>query len=140
MLACELDCPVIIHSRNAFKDSVRMIDESQIEWSRIVFHCFSYGSDQIAQINQRGGRASFTGIVTYKNAPDLREALRTQGIERLMLETDCPYLSPEPHRGKPNEPAFLTHIGQRCAETMAISIDELGARTTANTRAFFNLG
>ena len=139
MLAGELNCPVIIHSRNAFADSVRMIDESQIDWSRIVFHCFSYGPDEIAQINQRGGRASFTGIVTYKNAPDIREALRTQGIERLMLETDCPYLSPEPHRSKPNEPAFMVHIGQCCADMLALPSDEFGARTSANTRAFFSL-
>lgn len=94
MLACELDCPVIIHSRDAFEDTVRMIDESNINWSRIVFHCFTYGPTEIKQINQRGGRASFTGVVTYKNAPDIREALRTQGTECLMLETDCPYLSP----------------------------------------------
>ncbi|CAA6676564.1 MULTISPECIES: TatD family hydrolase [unclassified Lentimonas] len=139
MLASELDCPVIIHSRNAFDDTVRMIDESGIDWSRIVFHCFTYGSDEIAQVNQRGGRASFTGVVTYKNAPDIREALRTQGTERLMLETDCPYLTPEPHRGKPNEPAYLADIARRCAEALAITPEELAAHCTANTKAFFNL-
>ena len=139
MLACELDCPVIIHSRDAFEDTVRMIDESNINWSRIVFHCFTYGPTEITQINQRGGRASFTGVVTYKNAPDIREALRTQGTECLMLETDCPYLSPEPHRGKPNEPAYLAAIAQRCAEALAITPEELAAHTTANTQAFFNL-
>jgi TatD DNase family protein len=139
MLAGELDCPVIIHSRNAFDDSVRMIDESDVDWSRIVFHCFTYGPHEMAQINARGGRGSFTGVVTYKNAPDIREALRSQGIERLMLETDCPYLTPEPHRGKPNEPAYLADIARRCAETLALPPEELADRTTANTRAFFNL-
>jgi TatD DNase family protein len=139
MLANELECPVIIHSRNAFDDSMRMIDESGIDWARIVFHCFTYGAEEIKQINQRGGRASFTGVVTYKNAPNVREALRAQGIERLMLETDCPYLTPEPHRGKSNEPAYLKHIGERCAEVLALSSEELGAQTTANTKAFYNL-
>lgn len=138
-LATELDCPVIIHSRNAFEDSVRMIDESGVDWKRIVFHCFSYGPDEVQQINHRGGRASFTGIVTYKNAPDVRKALQSQGIERLMLETDCPYLAPEPHRGKQNEPALLSHIGERCAEVLSLTPEDLAARTTANTENFFNL-
>lgn len=139
MLADELDCPIIIHSRNAFDDSVRMIDESGVNWTRVVFHCFTYGPEEIAQIQQRGGRASFTGVVTYKNASDIREALRTQGIGQLMLETDCPYLTPEPLRGKPNEPAYLANIATRCAEALALSAKELSARTTANTKAFFNL-
>ena len=94
-LASEMDCPIVIHSRNAFEDSVRMIDESKIDWARIVFHCFSYGPDEIMQINQRGGRASFTGIVSYKNAPEVRKALQLQGIEQLMLETG---LEIEPER------------------------------------------
>ncbi|MGB0258211.1 MAG: TatD family hydrolase [Coraliomargarita sp.] len=138
-IASELDVPIIIHSRNAFDDTFRMIDESGVDWSRIVFHCYSYGPDEIAKINERGGRGSFTGIVTYKNAPEIRDALRQQGIERLMLETDCPYLTPEPHRGKPNEPAFVADIARRCAEALAVSEAELAARTTANTKAFFNL-
>jgi TatD DNase family protein len=140
LLAEELECPVIIHSRDAFAESVQLIDESGIDWRRIVFHCFTYGPEQIAEINARGGRASFTGIVTYKNAPDIREALRTQGIERLMLETDCPYLTPEPHRGKPNEPAFLADIAARCAEALALTPEALAAETTATTKQFFALG
>ena len=138
-LANELGCPVIIHSRNAFEDTVRMIDESGFDWSKIVFHCFAYGPDEIAQVNQRGGRASFTGIVTYKNAPDVRVALQSQGIERLMLETDCPYLTPEPHRGKSNEPALITHIAQKCADTLKVDLEALSEQTTENTKRFFNL-
>lgn len=139
MLAEEFDCPVIIHSRNAFEDTFRMIEESAVDWNRIVFHCFSYGVDEIQRINERGGRGSFTGIVTYKNAPEVRDAVRSQGIDKLMLETDCPYLTPEPHRGKPNEPAFLTKIAERCAEALAIPLDALAAQTNANTKAFFRL-
>ncbi|MFT4901517.1 MAG: TatD DNase family protein [Lentimonas sp.] len=139
MLADELDCPIIIHSRDAFNETVQLIDESGIDWQRIVFHCFTYGPEEIIQINQRGGRASFTGITTYKNAPKVRAALRAQGIDRLMLETDCPYLTPEPHRGKPNEPAYLNPIALRCAEVLAVSLEELATRTTANTKAFYHL-
>lgn len=138
-LASELNCPVVIHSRNAFDDSVRMIDESGVNWQRVVFHCFSYGPKEIQQINKRGGRASFTGIVTYKNAPDIREALRVQGAERLMLETDCPYLSPEPYRGQSNEPAYVEAIAKRCADALAVDPDDLAALTSQNTRSFFNL-
>lgn len=139
MLASELDCPVIIHSREAFAECMSLIEESGINWARIVFHCFTYGADQIEAINQRGGRASFTGIATYKSAKNVREALRRQGIERLMLETDCPYLAPEPHRGKPNEPAYLPHVAERCAETFAVTVEALAARATANTIDFFKL-
>lgn len=139
MLAGELDCPVVIHSRNAFDDTFRMIQESGVDWNRIVFHCYSYGAEEIAKINECGGRGSFTGIVTYKSAPEIRDALRSQGIDRLMLETDCPYLTPEPHRGKPNEPAFVANIAERCAEALAVPLDELAAQTSANTKAFFQL-
>ncbi len=138
-LARELAVPVIIHSRDAFDDTRRMIDESGIDWQRVVFHCFSYGADEIQQINERGGRASFTGIVTYKNAEAVRAALRSQGSERLMLETDCPYLSPEPHRGEGNEPAFIEHIATRCASELGLEPEALATMTTANTRAFFDL-
>jgi TatD DNase family protein len=139
MLANELDCPVIIHSRDAFIESVELIDESGIDWQRIVYHCFTYGPDEVAQINQRGGRASFTGIATYKSAHAVREAVRQQGIERFMLETDCPYLTPEPHRGKPNEPSLLPHIAERCAEALAMPAEELAARASQNTKDFFQL-
>ena len=77
-------------------------------------HCFSYSAEQLKVLAKRGGRASFTGIVTYKNAPNVQKALIEQGLEKLMIETDCPYLTPEPHRGKANEPAFVADIGRRC--------------------------
>lgn len=139
LLASDLDCPIIIHSRDCFDECVKLIDDSGIDWKRIVFHCFTYGAQEIAQLNERGGRGSFTGVATYKNAKSVREAVRQQGIERLMLETDCPYLTPEPHRGKPNEPAYIAHIAERCAEALAVSPDELAARTSTNARTFFNL-
>jgi TatD DNase family protein len=139
LLATELDCPIIIHSREAFAESVQLIDESGIDWRRIVYHCFTYGAEEIAQINRRGGRASFTGIATYKSAHTVREAVREQGMDRFMLETDCPYLAPEPHRGKPNEPAWLTHIAERCAVALAQPVEELAAHATQNTKNFFQL-
>ncbi|TVP79708.1 MAG: TatD family deoxyribonuclease [Puniceicoccaceae bacterium] len=139
MLAAELDCPIIIHSREAFAECVQIIDQSDIDWRRIVFHCFTYGAEEITQLNQRGACASFTGIATYKSAHNVREAVRQQGIDHLMLETDCPYLTPEPHRGQSNEPALMPHIAGRCAEVLAIPVEELAARATQNTIDFFQL-
>lgn len=139
MLADGLDCPIIIHSRDCFKECVQLIDDSGIDWARVVFHCFAYGPEEMRQLNERGGRGSFTGVVTYKSAAKVREAMRVQGIERLMLETDCPYLTPEPHRGKPNEPAYLAYIAERSAEALAMPVEELAVQTTANTKVFFNL-
>ena len=102
-LARLLDCPVIIHSRNSFKDCVNLIDQSGLEWeSRLSL--FSEGELQMKEIASRGGRASFTGNITYAGNDKILEAVKYQGIERLILETDSPYLSPEPNRKSKNEP------------------------------------
>jgi len=137
--AVQLDCPVVVHSRACFAETVQAIDASGVDWRKVVFHCFSYGPDEVAALNRRGGRASFTGLVTYQNAPAVREALKLQGPDKLMLETDSPYLAPEPHRGKTNEPARVREIAQACANELDLPFDELAALTTGNTRLFFGL-
>lgn len=139
LIATELTGPVIIHSRDCFAETLRLIDAAGIDWTRIVFHCFTYGPDEVRRVNERGGRASFTGIATYKSAHAVREAIKAQGIERLMLETDCPYLTPEPHRGKPNEPAYLSHIAEHCARALGMETAALAKQTTENATRFFNL-
>lgn len=139
MLAADLSCPIIIHSRQALDDCIRIIDDSNIDWNRIVFHCFSYDAKAIKRIRERGGRASFTGIVTYKSAHTVREALIEQGPEVLMLETDCPYLSPEPKRGQANEPAYLQHIAAFCAELLQIPYAQFCNQVTKNTEQFYGL-
>ena len=139
-VAYELECPVIIHSRNAFEDCVEMIDHSGLDWGKVVFHCFSEGPEQVALLNDRGGFASFTGIVTYKNAEAVRQAVIAQGVERIMLETDSPYLAPVPHRGQHCEPAFVVHTAEVCARLLNVSMEELSAKSTSNTRLFFGLG
>ena len=139
MLAADFDCPIIIHSRQALDASIHIIDASGIDWQRIVFHCFSYDAKAMKRIRKRGGRASFTGIVTYKSAHSVREALIEQGIEALMLETDCPYLSPEPKRGQKNEPAYLQHIAAFCAELLQIPYTHLCEHVKNNTEQFYGL-
>jgi TatD DNase family protein len=136
-LAQVLNLPVIVHSRNAFADCVHLIDESGVNWKKVVFHCFSEGVSQIEQLIERGGAASFTGILTFKKNEQLREAALRQGIENLMIETDSPYLAPEPRRGKMNEPAFLHHIGQYAANLFGVPEELLAEKTTARTEEFY---
>jgi len=138
-LAARLDVPVVVHSRGAFLECVEAVDASGVPWANVVFHCFTEGTSAMETIIQRGGRGSFTGIVTYKTAVEVREALLRQGLDLLMVETDAPYLAPVPHRGKPNEPAFLRHTAEFCAGVFGISVEKFAAATTANSRRFFRL-
>jgi TatD DNase family protein len=136
-IARRLGCPVVIHSRGAFRECVETIDASGVDWRRVVFHCFSEGEAEILELASRGGRGSFTGILTYKNADAVRAAAKAQGLARLMIETDAPFLSPVPHRGKTNEPAYLRHTAEYAAAMFGVGLDELAASTTAAARAFF---
>ncbi len=132
-------CPVVIHSRNAFSECVAMIDASGVDWRRVVFHCFTEGPAEIAELTQRGGYGSFTGVITYKSAEMVRAAALAQGLDRLMIETDAPYLTPLPHRGQPNEPAYLRHTAEFCAGVFGVGYERLAEVTTANAKRFFGL-
>lgn len=137
--AKQLGCPVVIHSRGAFAECVEMIDASGVDWRKVVFHCFVESAADMGELTRRGGYGSITGIVTYKSADSVRDAMKAQGLARLMLETDAPYLTPAPHRGKPNEPAFVRHTAEFAATTLGVSYDELTATTTATARRFFGI-
>ena len=138
-LARRLDCPVVVHSRHAFRETVDLIDASGVDWRRVVFHCFSEGETEMAELLKRGGRGSFTGILTYKAADSIRAAAKLQGLERFLLETDAPYLTPMPHRGKPNEPTFLRHTAEYAAGLFGVDLATLAQVSTANAKAFFGL-
>ena len=138
-LAKRINCPIIVHSRGAFAESVATIDASGVDWRKVVFHCFTEGPLEMAELMKRGGFGSFTGVITYKNAEMVRAAALAQGLDRLMIETDAPYLTPMPHRGKPNEPAYLRYTAEFCAGVFGVSYDELVSVTTKNARSFFNL-
>jgi TatD DNase family protein len=131
--------PLVIHSRGAVEECIEMIDRSGVNWNRVVFHCFSDGPELLAPILKRGGRASFTGIVTYKNAENVRESLKRQPLDRLMFETDAPYLAPVPKRGKPNEPAYVRYTAEFCAELLGMNFAELAQLTSKNTMEFYRL-
>ncbi len=138
--AKRLGCPVVVHSRGAFAECVEMIDASGVDWTKVVFHCFTEGEVEMTELVRRGGLGSFTGILTYKSAENVRAAARLQGLSRLMIETDAPYLTPMPHRGKPNEPAYVRHTAEYAAkEVFQVTVETLAAATTATARKFFAL-
>ena len=138
-VAKRVGAPVVVHSRGAFHECVELIDASGIDWARVVFHCFSEGADEMNELVRRGGFGSFTGIITYPKADAVRAAAKLQGLARLMVETDAPYLAPVPHRGKPNEPAFVCHTAEFCAQLFGAGYEELAAVTTANAKRFFGI-
>ena len=138
-IAREIGCPLVIHSRGAFRECVAAIDASGVDWNRVVFHCFSEGEKEVLELAERGGRGSFTGILTYKNADGVRAAAKAQGLSRLMVETDAPFLAPTPHRGKTNEPAYLRHTAEYAAALFGTDLDQFAATTTATARAFYGL-
>jgi TatD DNase family protein len=139
-IAKRLGCPVVVHSRGAFRECIEMIDASGVDWARVVFHCFTEGVAEMTELTQRGGFGSFTGVLTYRNAETVRAAAKAQGLARLMIETDAPYLTPMPHRGKPNEPAYVRHTAEFAAtQVFGVGGEELAAVTTANARRFFGL-
>jgi TatD DNase family protein len=138
-IARRLGCPLVVHSRGAFRECVEMIDARGCDWTKVVFHCFTEGEAEMSELVRRGGYGSFTGVLTYKNADAVRAAAKAQGLGRLMLETDAPYLTPMPHRGKPNEPAFVRHTAEFAAALFGVSYDELAATTTATAQKFFGL-
>ena len=138
-IAKRLGCPLVVHSRGAFVESVAMIDASGVDWTKVVFHCFSEGPGEMSVLLKRGAYGSITGVLTYKNAENVREAAKMQGLARLMLETDAPYLTPVPHRGKPNEPAFMRHTAEYAADLFGVGMDELADVSTKTARGFFGL-
>lgn len=139
-LVRQLELPAVIHCRKAFEDVLAILDEAKLPAGRAVFHCFS-GDKKIAkQVLDRGFYISFTGTITFKNAETAQEVARYAPVDRIFLETDCPYLSPEPKRKvRPNEPALLVHIAEKLAQLRSVSADEIAAITTENSQKFFGL-
>ncbi len=133
----QLDLPVIIHSREADEDTVAILQEAYAEGPfRILIHCFSSSQYLSEEAVKLGGYISASGIITFKKSQALRDSFKSVPLERLLVETDSPYLAPEPHRGKPCEPAFTVHTARKLAEVKSVSVEELIAATTNN---FFTL-
>ncbi len=132
--------PGIIHNREATDETLAMIREVGVPGERFVFHCFTGSADELDAILDLGARVSFTGIVTFGSARALAEASDRVPIDRLMIETDSPYLTPEPHRKvRPNEPKYVADVARFLAERRGLDLDLFVKQVDANANAFFNL-
>jgi TatD DNase family protein len=132
--------PVIVHSRKAVDAVLAMIDAAGLEGERFVFHCFTEGPDVVSRVLATGASVSFTGVVTYRNAAEVAAASDLVPLDRLMVETDSPYLTPEPHRGAwPNHPANVVHVSHFLAARRGMDPVDFESATDATARRFFNM-
>lgn len=139
-LADPTGLPIVIHSREALDDTIRILMDHGFEDRAVVFHCFTGSKQEALRIAEHGWRISFTGIVTFRKSTELQSIAKSYPAEQIMIETDSPYLSPVPLRGKhPNEPDRVAHIARFLADLRGVSADELAQQTRDNTRRFFNL-
>jgi TatD DNase family protein len=135
--ATELQLPVIVHTRDAREDTLALIREHTDPAVGGVLHCFTEDLEMAREAVRLGFFISFSGILTFQSARALREVARQVPLDRMLIETDSPYLAPVPHRGKPNEPAWVVEVAECIAQTRGISIDEVAMQTTANFYRLF---
>ncbi len=144
-LAVRRDLPIIVHTRDSVQDAVDIVTEHVVkhpDWKkdgkRGVFHCFTGSAEQARHLIRHGFLVSFPGPITFKKGT-MHEVVREIGLDNVMVETDSPFLTPVPFRGKRNEPSYIPIIAQKIAETLNIPIEEVAEQTTRNTAALFNL-
>ena len=136
-LAKEVDLPVIVHSRDAAADTMQILKDVK-EWNlKGVIHCYSYSKEMALEFIKMGYYIGVGGVITFKNAKKLVETVEAIPLERILLETDCPYMAPEPFRGKRNSSLYLPYVVQKIAEIKGVSTEEVERVTEANARALF---
>lgn len=138
-LAKELNLPVVIHSRDAAQETFDTIKEAQDGKLRGVLHCYSSSVEMAIEYIKLGFYISLGGPVTFKNARVAREVAKEVPLDRLLIETDCPYLTPEPYRGKRNEPMYVKYVAEKIAEIKGITFEELSKATNRNTKELFGI-
>jgi TatD DNase family protein len=136
-LAAELNLPVIVHEREAHADGMAVVDE--FPSVKGVFHCYSGSAEMALELVKRGWYIGFTGVLTFKNARKALEVAAAIPLERLVLETDCPYMAPEPFRGKRNHPGYLYRMAERLAELRGVPVEEIHRITTENGKRLYNI-
>jgi TatD DNase family protein len=137
-LAHERDLALVVHTREAWADTFDILDAEGVP-ARTVFHCFTGGPDEAGACLDRGGHLSFSGIVTFPSAGDVRDAAAMCPLDRVLVETDSPYLAPVPHRGRPNRPALLPVVGAGLAAAMGVEVDAVADATWRNAEAAYGL-
>ena len=136
-LAAQLDLPVIVHERDAHADGLAIVDEFPTVTG--VFHCFSGSVELAKELAKRGWYIGFTGVLTFKNAKKAVEVAAAIPHDRLVLETDCPYMAPEPFRGKRNDPGKLYRMAEKLAEIWEIPVEEVHRITTENGKRLYRI-
>ena len=136
-LAAEVNLPVIVHERDAHADGMQIV--SEFPGVTGVFHCYSGSLEMAKWLIDRGWYIGFTGVLTFKNAKKAVEVAANIPLERLVLETDCPYMAPEPFRGKRNHPGYLYRMAQRLAEIRGMGVEEIQAITTENGKRLYRM-
>ncbi len=137
--AKQVNKPLVIHTRNAAQDTLRIMKEEGADQVGGVLHCFTESWETGKAALDMGFYLSFSGIVTFKNAREIQETVKKTPLDRLLIETDAPYLAPIPHRGKTNEPAFVRYVAQCIAELKNASLAHIGQHTTRNFASLFNV-
>jgi TatD DNase family protein len=137
-VAHERDLALVVHTREAWADTLEILDAEGVP-DRTVFHCFTGGPDEARACLDRGGHLSFSGIVTFRSADDVRAAASLCPLDRALVETDSPYLAPVPHRGRPNRPSLVPVVGAALAAAMGRSVDEVAAATWDNAERVYRL-
>ena len=136
-LAREVGLPVIVHEREAHEDGLAVVREFPEVTG--VFHCYSGSAEMARQLVDRGWYIGFTGVLTFKNARKAIETAESIPLERIVLETDCPYMAPEPFRGKRNDPGYLFRMAEKLAEVRGLSVEEIHAVTTENGKRLYRI-
>ncbi len=136
-IAKQKELPVIIHDREAHEDVLAIVRE--VGWWQGVFHCFAGDRKMARSVLDLGFYISITGIVTFPKAENIREIVAYCPLDRLLIETDCPFLAPVPHRGRRNEPAFVIHVAEEIARVKKIALEEIARWTTQNARDLFRI-
>lgn len=136
-LAKETNLPIIVHSRDAAADTMQVMKEHHAEALSGVIHCFSYSKEMALEFIEMGYYIGVGGVITFKNAKKLVEVVETIPLESILLETDCPYMAPEPYRGKRNNSLYLSYVRDKIAEIKGVSPKEVERITEANARALF---
>ena len=136
-LARELALPVIVHEREAHEDGMKIVEEFPEVTG--VFHCYSGSAEMAKELVKRGWYIGFTGVLTFKNARKAVEVAKALPLDRIVLETDCPYMSPEPFRGKRNDPGRLYRMAEKLAELRGLSVEEIHRITTENGKRLYRI-
>ena len=135
--ALTVNKPLIIHTRSASEDTIKILKEEGASKVAGVMHCFTESWEVAQAAMELGFYISFSGIVTFKSAKDLQETCKQVPLERMLIETDSPYLAPMPHRGKTNEPAWVSHVAEFVANLKGVTVEELARVTTHNFKTLF---